>query len=51
VSNTARIIMIWGGLIALYLFLSHSKGTSAMVGSFQQFVSGTTKTLQGRDNG
>jgi hypothetical protein len=43
-----QLIMIWGGAILLYLVVVHSGGSSAVLNSLQQFVSGTTKTLQGR---
>ena len=43
-----QIIMIWGGAILLYLVVVHSSGSSSVLTSLQQFVSGTTKTLQGR---
>jgi hypothetical protein len=48
VSNTTRLIVIWGGLIAIYLLVSHSKGATSVIGSFSNFATGTTKTLQGR---
>ncbi len=47
-SNTTRIIMIWGVAIVIYLGVSNSKGASTVLGSLQNFVTGTTKTLQGR---
>lgn len=46
--NTTRIIMIWGAAIVIYLLISNSKGSSKVLGGFQDFISGTTKTLQGR---
>lgn len=46
--NTTRIIMIWGVAIVLYLLISNSRGSSRVLGSFGDFVTGTTKTLQGR---
>jgi hypothetical protein len=48
VSNTTRLIMIWGGLIAIYLLVANSNGAKTVIGSFGSFASGTTKTLQGR---
>ena len=42
------IIFIWGGAILLYLLVTNSKGSSSVIGSLQNFVGGTTKTLQGR---
>jgi len=47
-SNTTRIIMIWGTAIVIYLLITHARGTSSVLGSFSSFVTGTTKTLQGR---
>jgi hypothetical protein len=48
VGNTTRIIMIWGAAIVIYLLISNSRGSGRVIGSFQDFVTGTTKTLQGR---
>lgn len=42
------IIMIWGGAIILYLLVINSSGSSSVIASLQNFVGGTTKTLQGR---
>lgn len=47
-SNTTRLIVIWGGLIALYLLLANRAGTSTLLTSLSNFATGTTKTLQGR---
>ena len=44
-----QLIFIWGGAILLYLLVSNSSGSSSVLKSMQQFVSGTTKTLQARD--
>lgn len=43
-----QIIMIWGAAILVYLLIMHQSGTSGVLKSLQQFVSGTTSTLQGR---
>lgn len=43
-----QLIFIWGGAILLYILVVNSKGSSSVITSLQQFVSGTTKTLQGR---
>jgi hypothetical protein len=42
------IILIWGGAIFIYLLVSKSSGSSAVINSLGTFVGGTTKTLQGR---
>ena len=42
------ILIIWGGLILVYLLATNSKGSSSVISSFQNFVGGTTKSLQGR---
>jgi len=42
------IILIWGGAILLYILVINSKGSSSVISSLQNFVGGTTKTLQGR---
>lgn len=47
-SNTTRLIMIWGTAIVIYLLISNSQGSKRVIGSLGDFVSGTTKTLQGR---
>lgn len=47
-SNTTRIIMIWGAAILIYLVITHASGTRGVLSGLQQFVGGTTKTLQGR---
>ena len=44
-----QLIMIWGGAILLYLLLNYANGTKSGLNSLQQFVTGTTKTLQARD--
>lgn len=43
-----RLIMIWGGLIALYLVLARSSGASTVLNSLKGFSTGITSTLQGR---
>lgn len=43
-----QLIMIWGAAILLYLLVVHASGSSSVIKSMQNFVSGTTKTLQGR---
>lgn len=48
-SNTTRIIMIWGGAIFLYLILAHAGPTKQVLAGLDNFVSGTTKTLQARN--
>jgi hypothetical protein len=40
--------MIWGAAIVIYVLISNSKGSSSVIGSLSNFVTGTTKTLQGR---
>ena len=47
-SNTTRIIMIWGAAILIYLMVTRASGTATVLTSFGNFVNGTTKTLQGR---
>jgi len=47
-SNTTRIIVIWGGAILLYITLTRASGTKTVLGALQNFIGGTTKTLQGR---
>lgn len=42
------IILIWGGAILLYLLLIYRQGTATLLSNLQNFVGGTTKTLQGR---
>ena len=42
------IIFIWGGAILLYLLVNNYQGSSSVIKSLQDFVGGTTKTLQGR---
>lgn len=42
------IILIWGGAIFIYLLATNSSGSSSVINSLQNFVGGTTKTLQGR---
>lgn len=42
------IIFIWGGAILLYILVQKSNNTSSVITSLQNFVGGTTKTLQGR---
>lgn len=44
-----QLIMIWGGAILLYLLLFYRQGTASGLKALQNFVSGTTKTLQARD--
>ena len=43
-----RIIVIWALLIAAYLVLTRSGGFATALNSFGNFVTGTTKALQGR---
>ena len=43
-----RVILIWAVLIAAYLILTKSGGFATALGSFTSFVTGTTKSLQGR---
>lgn len=43
-----QLIFIWGGAILLYLLVVHASGSSTVIKSLQDFVGGTTKTLQGR---
>jgi hypothetical protein len=43
-----QIILIWGGAILLYLVLINRQGTASGLSSLTSFVTGTTKTLQGR---
>ncbi len=45
-----RIIVIWGGLIALYLLVANAQGTTGLLSGLQKFVTGTTGVLQGRGN-
>jgi len=47
-SNTRLIISIWGAAILIYLAVTQASGTASVLGSFGSFVTGTTKTLQGR---
>jgi hypothetical protein len=47
-STVQKLIVIWGGLIALYLFLYYRQGTSTFFSSFGNLSTGLTKTLQGR---
>lgn len=47
-SNTRQIILIWGAAILIYLFVTNASGSSTVLKSFGDFISGTTKTLQGR---
>lgn len=47
-SNTTRLIMIWGGAILFYLAVVHANGTKTVLSGLQNFVGGTTRTLQGR---
>ena len=42
------IILIWGAAILIYLLVTNSKGSSSVIQSLQNFVGGTTRTLQGR---
>ena len=43
-----RIIVIWAILIAAYLILTNAGGFKTSLSAFSDFVTGTTKTLQGR---
>ncbi len=43
-----QLILIWGGLIALYLLLFYREGTASGLKALTGFVTGTTKTLQAR---
>jgi hypothetical protein len=47
-SNTRTIILIWGAAILFYLATVRASGTKTVIGALQNFVSGTTKTLQAR---
>ena len=47
-SNTTRIIVIWGAAILLYVAVTKSSGTKTVLGGLTNLVTGTTKTLQGR---
>lgn len=44
----ARLIIIWGGLIALYILVANSSGSTQVLGGLQKLVTGTTGILQGR---
>lgn len=41
-------VLLWAGLIALYLILVNSGGAARALSSLGTFVTGTTKALQGR---
>lgn len=43
-----RVILIWAALIAAYLILTRSGGFATALSSFTNFVTGSTKALQGR---
>ncbi len=47
-STVQKLVVIWGSLIALYLFLYYRQGTSTFFSSFDNLATGLTKTLQGR---
>lgn len=47
-SNTRQIIVIWGAAILIYLFVTNAAGTGTALKGFGDFISGTTRTLQGR---
>jgi hypothetical protein len=47
-STVQKLILIWGGLIALYLFLYYYTGTQTLFSSFGNMSVGLTKALQGR---
>lgn len=47
-SNTTRLIVIWGAAILLYIAVSKSSGTVAVVNSLSNLGQGITKTLQAR---
>jgi hypothetical protein len=47
-SNIRLIISIWGAAILIYLAVTKASGTSTVLNSFGSFVTGSTKTLQGR---
>lgn len=47
-SNTTRIIVIWGAAILLYIAVTKASGTKSLLGGLQNLISGSTKTLQGR---
>jgi hypothetical protein len=43
-----QLILIWGGLILVYLLVKNSAGAASFIKGAQSFVGGTTSTLQGR---
>jgi hypothetical protein len=43
-----KLILIWGGAIILYLFLSNREGTSSFFAGISNGTVGVTKALQGR---
>jgi len=47
-SNARTIIIIWGAAILFYLATVRAGGTRTVVRSLQDFVTGSTRTLQGR---
>jgi len=47
-SNTTRIIVIWGAAILLYIAVTRASGTKTVLNGLGDLVKGTTKTLQGR---
>ena len=47
-SNTTRLIMIWGAAIILYVAVTKASGTVSVLGGISNLTSGVTKTLQGR---
>lgn len=47
-SNARTVILIWGAAILFYLATVRASGTRTVVRSLQDFVGGTTRTLQGR---
>lgn len=47
-STINKLILIWGVLIGLYLFLYYSTGTKTLFSSGGSLVTGVTKALQGR---
>ena len=50
-SNTTRLILIWGGLIFAYLAFTNAQGSTSFVNSLGNFAKGITFTLQGRGSG